>query len=79
MNGIIRFGHYEQDGDASDGAEEIEWIILARTSDRALIVSRYALDTMPYYNSYQNTSWEKSNVRQWLNGDFFGKYLPRVL
>lgn len=27
---IISFGHYEQDGDTSNGSEEIEWIVLTR-------------------------------------------------
>ncbi len=69
----IIFGHYEQDGDASNGPEPIEWEVLEEDGDRMLLISRYVLDAMPYNYNIENTdvTWEKSSIRQWLNNDFY--------
>ena len=48
----VLFGSYEQDGDAANGKEPIEWLVLARDGDKALLLSKYALDHqsfMPFY------------------------------
>ena len=44
----VYFGSYEQDNDTEDGAEPIEWLVLAVDNDKALLLSRYALDCQPY-------------------------------
>ena len=69
---IVSFGHYEQDNKKSTGKEAIEWIVLDVDSKnkKALLLSRYVLDTQPYYKSYTYVSWEKSDVRKWLNNTF---------
>ena len=68
---FIPFGHYEQDNDQSNGPEPIEWRVLAVENGEALCVSRYSLDSMPYYAPGRTkASWEKSTIRQWLNSDF---------
>ena len=36
---IIKFGHYEQDGNTANGKEEIEWQVLKVESDRYLVIS----------------------------------------
>ncbi|MCR4926615.1 MAG: DUF6273 domain-containing protein [Lachnospiraceae bacterium] len=66
------FGSYEQDNDTSDGKENIEWIVLEKADDKALVVSKYILDCMPYDSSYLSTyiSWEDSTIRKWLNETF---------
>ena len=48
----VLFGSYEQDGDAANGKEPIEWLVLDRDGDKALLLSKYALDHqsfMPFY------------------------------
>ena len=67
---IIKFGHYEQDGDSTNGKEEIEWQILKVESDRLLVVSKYALDCIPYNRVTTNETWETCFLREWLNDDF---------
>ena len=62
----IFFGSYEQDDNTSNGKEDIEWIVLDLNSDKALIISKYALDSL----CYKNNSWESSYLRRWLNSDF---------
>jgi len=66
----LTFGHYEQDGNAGNGAEEIEWIVLANDGGRCVMVSKYALDSKPYNTEQVNTTWETCTLRKWLNGDF---------
>ena len=78
---IVRFGSYEQDGDTSNGAEPIEWIVLNVEGQKALLLSKYVLKVMklPIYAYGKGTGdplyhrWHESGVRKWLNGDFLSK------
>lgn len=67
---ILTFGRYEQDGDASDGTEPLEWIVLESDGKVATMISRYGLDAVAYNESEAETTWEKSSLRKWLNEDF---------
>ncbi|MBQ1409955.1 MAG: ABC transporter ATP-binding protein [Oscillospiraceae bacterium] len=64
------FGAYEQDNDASNGPEDVEWLVLAREQDRALVISRYALDCQPYSTTKARVTWTSCNIRHWLNENF---------
>ncbi len=66
----VTFGHYEQDNDPSNGAEPIEWQVLAAEDGRVLLISRYGLDGLPYHSSFTEITWENCRLRQWLNGEF---------
>lgn len=70
----VLFGSYEQDGDAANGKEPIEWLVLARDGDKALLLSKYALDHqsfMPFYEPVTEPfTWESCSLRQWLNNTF---------
>lgn len=66
----VVFGSYEQDGNATNGAEAIEWVALAKEGDKTLLVSRYALDCQPYNTSRASVTWEDCTLRSWLNGSF---------
>ena len=70
----VLFGSYEQDGDAANGKEPIEWLVLARDGDKALLLSKYALDHqsfMPFYEPVTEPfTWENCSLRQWLNSTF---------
>ena len=68
---IVRFGHYEQDNNSGNGKEEIEWIVLEAEEDRVLLISRYILDTARYRNPSAWTTYEYSDIRSWLNHDFY--------
>ncbi len=68
----VKFGYYEQDGDESNGEEEIEWTVLAVDGDKALIVSIYALDCKPFNDTYEkDITWENCSLRTWLNDTFY--------
>ena len=69
---IIEFGSYEQDDNMKNGKEAIEWIVLSKDEDQMLVVSKYALDSLPYNKEkWTSTSWENSTLRKWLNEDFY--------
>jgi len=69
----ITFGRYEQDNSLDNGQEPIEWTVLDVQDGKALLISKYGLDSQPYSKSRQNTTWEWSNLRSWLNGEFLTK------
>ena len=72
---IIKLGTYEQDGDNSNGAEPLEWIVLEYDAEenKALLMTLYAIDAVIYKDSYGAATWENSDARRWLNRDFINK------
>ena len=68
------FGSYEQDGDAANGKEPIQWLVLDRDGDKVLLLSKYALDFqsfMPFYEPVtEHYTWESCSLRRWLNSTF---------
>lgn len=64
------FGRYEQDSSKSNGAEAILWRILDQTEDgRVLLLSDQIL-THRAFHSKKTITWNDSNIRTWLNGEF---------
>ncbi|MGN0617784.1 MAG: DUF6273 domain-containing protein [Ruminiclostridium sp.] len=70
---VIELGTYEQDNNFSNGAEQISWRIIAREGNKALLLSYYALDCIPYNTTDSKVTWENSSIRRWLNNDFYTK------
>ena len=68
---MIIYGQYEQDNDPTNGPEPIEWQVLAVEGERALLLSRYGLDSKKYNSSSKNVTWETCTLREWLNGEFY--------
>lgn len=64
-------GRYEQDNNLSNGPELIEWQVLTVQGDRALVISKYALDFRAYNDKVVEITWENCSLRQWLNGYFY--------
>ena len=71
---VITFGRYEQDNDLSNGDEDIEWIVLAKEGNQALVISKYALDCKQYDISKSDVTWETCTLREWLNGPFLDAF-----
>ena len=67
----VYFGRYEQDNNLANGPEKIEWIVLAKGDDRALLISKDALDCKQYHEEYVPMTWEKCDLRAWLNSYFY--------
>lgn len=72
VGNIICFGRYEQDNDLANGKEPIEWIVLDcdEKSGQALLLSKYCLEKQAFHHEYPYPTWEKSDMRKWLNGNF---------
>ena len=74
---IIEIGCFEQDGDESNGAEPIEWQVLAEEDGKKLLLSKYIL--MPLGNMMYdvfpgdgvNYTWKECGIRTYLNGEFY--------
>ncbi len=64
----ILFGSYIQKKNGSP--EPIEWLALAKDSEKVLVISKYALDCQPYNTSKTAVTWETCSLRRWLNGTF---------
>ena len=73
----VTFGRYEQDNDSTNGVEDIEWRVLDKGTVNSngkkciLVISKYALDCLPYSEEYEDITWENCDLREWLNNDFY--------
>lgn len=69
IGGYVSFGRYPQSGITAK-SEPIEWLVLEKRENSALLLSRYALDAKPYNEDFESTTWEKCSLRRWLNNEF---------
>lgn len=67
----IKFGSYYIHNDIVKNKEPIEWIVIDKKDNEALLLSKYALDLKSYNNEKRNCTWETCSLRQWLNNDFY--------
>ena len=65
----VTFGTYLQTS-AGNAKTPIEWLVLARDGQKALLVSKYGLDAKPYNTEYTDITWEECTLRTWLNETF---------
>ena len=65
---VITFGHFYKSSDRD--REPVEWLVLDKKDDRALVISKYALDIQEYNDVRRPTIWADSSVRNWLNNEF---------
>ncbi|GEM_PF-2137019 len=63
METIMQFGRY--------AGVPVEWIVLHRTQEKLLVLSRYILDARRMFPDCIYTSWARSTLRSWMNQDFF--------
>ena len=43
-----------------------------------LLISKYALDRKKYHDIYLNTIWQKSEIRKWLNSEFYSAAFENI-
>ena len=68
----VLFGSYEQDGNIQNGKEPIEWLLLCRDDNKALLVSKHILDYMEYSVSLdRHITWKESSLRAYANNSFY--------
>lgn len=70
----ITFGQYEQDGNTSNGKEDIKWKVLKIENNKVLIISDVCLESRRIHPDDVNVTWETSSIRQWLNSDFLNSF-----
>ena len=72
VSNYVEFGTYPQTAVGTDNTS-IEWLVLARDGNKALLISRYGLDAQPYDAEYTDVTWETCALRTWLNSTFMNK------
>ena len=65
----IEFGNYPQDKDGTE--KPIEWIVMKNEGNQVLLLSKYVLDAKSYNEEWGDVTWETSDIRQWLNNEFY--------
>lgn len=65
----VTFGSYPQTTEGTDNTP-IEWLVLEKHGDKALLISRFILDCQPYNANNSPDTWERSTLRAWLNNTF---------
>ena len=65
----IEFGNYPQDKDGTE--KPIEWIVMKNEGNQVLLLSKYVLDAKPYNEEFEEVTWETSDIRKWLNNEFY--------
>ncbi|WP_284710481.1 DUF6273 domain-containing protein, partial [Actinomyces sp. 186855] len=73
---VVTLGTWEQDADAANGTEPLEWIVLDRIDDRLLLLTADVVAARPYHHvPFEPITWADSDLRAWLNADFLTQAL----
>ena len=67
----VTLGSYAASADGKKSP--VEWTVLENRNGYALLISKYAVDCLPYHDSWADMTWEKCSLRSWLNIDFLEK------
>ena len=58
---------------------KIKWIVLDKTNDSALIISQEIVENRSYHGvGFNDATWEKSDIRKYLNSSFYNAFPDRV-
>lgn len=68
VGNMIHFGLYYKSNNYTK--EPIEWIVLERTGNEVLLISKYALLCERYNILGVDVTWEECTLREWLNREF---------
>ena len=61
---IIRFGDYD-------------WRVLDVQGNQALLLTEYVLFDHWYHHTFEEVTWETSDIRRYLNNEFFNRFSPQ--
>lgn len=75
VGSTVLFGAYPQGHITSSEKDPIEWLVLDKDGTKLLLISKYALDALPYMRysferEHTPVTWRTSLLRQWLNSSF---------
>ena len=60
---IVSFGEYKK--------ETVEWLVLDTDGEKALLITRYAIDARAFHDAFKPVTWEQSEIRKWMNSVLF--------
>lgn len=66
----VTFGRYEQDNKVN-GREPVEWIILRKQKDYAIVISKYGLMPKRFHTENTYTHWNSCQLKPWLENVMF--------
>ena len=69
VGNTIFFGRYPQD--EGGRVKPIEWTVVKTEKNKMLLLSKYVLDAQPYNKEKKVVTWQTSDIRRWLNSDFY--------
>ena len=58
-------------------SEPIEWIVLEKEGNKALLLSKFLLASDNYNDEWVDITWENCTCRKWLNSDFMGQIFSK--
>lgn len=74
----VYFGSYEQDNNLENGKEPIKWYVISTNGNYLQLLAVNALDAKQYHSEYKAVTWEKSDLRTWLNDEFYSTAFTRA-
>ena len=70
IGAYVTFGAYQQT-ESWWNRSPIEWLVLDKKENKALLISRYGLEARPYDSRmFTKVTWEDCSLRAWLNDEF---------
>ena len=67
---MVYFGSYPQTDPTGAKKEPVLWWVLKNDGEKALLLSVYNLDAQQYSKKGEDVTWEKSDLRKWMNNTF---------
>ncbi len=56
-----------------DGGDVMEWFVLDKNEDKALLIAKYAFGNWRAYGAEGDVKWESSDLRKYLNSEYINK------
>ena len=69
----IWLGTYPQNDIEGTQSEPVKWSVLTQNGSEALLMADKIIDSKRYNENYSPVTWDNSDVRTWLKGDFKNK------
>ena len=73
LGDIVTFGKYEQDGNETNGKENIDWIVAKIHNNKALLITKDMIDMLRVEGEYTTVSYAVSYERYYLHKYFFNE------
>jgi len=72
----VQLGFYPQSSKDAKEKEIVDWIVLGKDGNRLMLISKYALDCLPYESADEiqvSASWGTCLLHRWLNETFLNE------